>query len=188
MKLHQFGFGILSLVSLTTIAHPGLSQNRPPGTASLGEMSCQRTGGSGGYTVRNADVVIGRQTLRIVAYMGANTGLLELTTPKIDPDNPTEVVCRLAGSTERPRFRTLTLSFGFADTDDSADPPATVRLSIYRDGEFYDSQTVTRGQPIRWPIDVTNTRSIALEATCLRLAQGERVCPFLFFFEDVLSE
>jgi len=98
---------------------------------------------------------------------------------------PVELVCQLSTPNQPPRFKSLTLAFGLSDDSYQVDS-VTVRLSVYKDGNFYQSQTVAKGDKIIWPIDVQNTRNLALEAECIS-SQSSRSCPGLYFFEDVLQ-
>jgi len=172
----------------TTASAVQAQSRRPPGTASLAEMGCIKTSGARGYDPIDRDITVGREIFRAVASMGGTNGLFD-SYSGIAPREATTSTCRLAEPREIPRFRTLTLSFGLPDNFTiNADGATNVRLSIYLDGEFYDSQDVTQGRQLRWPIDVTGVRSIALEAECIRSASDERYCPALTFFEDILEE
>lgn len=158
---------------------------RSSGVASLGEMGCQRIGGMGGYRSINQDIPIGREIFRAVAYLGdgsffGGTG--------IDRDNPTKVACRLAPVNAAPQFKTLTLSLGLREDSSDLDGSVIVRLSIYKDGNFYGEQTVSRGDKIRWPIDVRNTRSLALETECVRPRKNSDSCPLIWVVEDILRK
>jgi hypothetical protein len=81
----------------------------------------------------------------------------------------------------------LNLKFGIADNGRYADG-ALVRLSIYRDGNFHRYEDITKGKIFILPIDISNVRSIALEAECLRGGvKSKDHCPELIFFEDILE-
>ncbi|MBD1930698.1 MULTISPECIES: hypothetical protein [Cyanophyceae] len=169
------------------MASDAQAQNRrSSGVASLGEMGCRRIGGMGGYNPVNEDVSIGREIFRAVAYLGNSD--FGQNAWGIYKDRPTEVACRLAAVNARPQFKTLTLSFGFSQTSDLLDGSVIVRLSVYKDGNFYGEQTISKGDKIRWPIDVTNTRTLALETQCVRAKQGRNSCPNIWLIEDILRK
>jgi hypothetical protein len=176
-----------------------LSQNNNNRAVSLAQMECSSLGDAGRYVPVNMNVTIGRQVFRSVAYLnGQRPGFMTGRTGVLTGE-PAGIACSLASPTERPRFRTLTLAFGFADNGYELDyvgalPNTALRLSIYKNGNFYGSQTIRGGDAIRLPIDVANTRSIALEAECLRggrsftlYGNGSEECPVLYFFEDILE-
>ncbi|WP_172191885.1 hypothetical protein [Microcoleus asticus] len=155
------------------------AQRRPPGTASLGEMNCKGING-GGYEVINEDIPIGLEIFRAVAYFG-NRAHFSIGKGWLE-----QVACRLAEPGQKPRFKTLTLGFGFSDkSNKSSYNGALVRLTIYKDGNFADYRDVTFGQKLVWPINVTNVRSIALEADCKRSPINN--CPVLYIYQDILE-
>ncbi|MCC3419862.1 MAG: hypothetical protein JGK24_24170 [Microcoleus sp. PH2017_29_MFU_D_A] len=151
-------------------------RRRPRGTASLGEMNCQKITDRASYIAINQDVPIGLEIFKAVAYLGNGPTYLEESG---------QVACRLAAQGEKPKFRTLTLGFGLPDNNDNS-KGALVRLSIYKDGNFFEYRDVTAGQKLLWPINVTNVRSIALEAECKRRSSGNS-CPALYFYQDILE-
>lgn len=165
------------VVSAASYAHA--QSRRPTGVASLGEMGCRSIGGRGKYNTTNQDVAIGREIFRAVAFLGDYMG-------GISRDNATQVACGLAAVNAPPQFKTLTLTFGFKENSNANDGSVIVRLSVYKDGNFYGQQTISKGDKIRWPIDVTNTRSLALEAQCVRPRQNYNSCPNIWFVEDIL--
>ncbi|MGB5963321.1 MAG: hypothetical protein WBG73_21980 [Coleofasciculaceae cyanobacterium] len=172
---------IIGTVLISTANHVQAQSRRPSGVASLGEMGCQTVASDGEYKNVNEDIPIGREIFRAVAYLGSSWG-------GIDRDNPTKVACRLAAVNAAPQFKTLTLSFGLSENSNHIDGSVIVRLSVYKDGNFYGEQTISRGEKIRWPIDVTNTRSLALETECIRLKQNSVYCPAIWIVEDVLRK
>lgn len=152
-------------------------RRRPPGTASLGEMNCQTIKG-GRYELINQDLSIGLEVFKAVAYLGSWNGNV------IHANNSTQVACRLAAPGEKPKFKTLTLAFGLPDNR-SDYRGSLIRLSIYKDGNFFEYRDVTFGQKMVWPINVTNVRSIALEGECKRSSGGK--CPAIYFYQDILE-
>lgn len=189
MNLRRFISGLVVATFLVSMASDAQAQNRrSSGVASLGEMGCQTIGGRGGYNPVNYDIAIGRQIFRTVAYLGYYTEWGNTNWNGISRDQPTEVACRLAAVNAPPQFKTLTLSFGFVQNSRLLDGSVIVRLSVYKDGNFYGEQTISKGDKIRWPIDVTNTRTLALEAQCVRARQGGNYCPNIVFVEDILRK
>ncbi|MEG4918033.1 hypothetical protein [Microcoleus sp. B7-D4] len=171
---------VLAVVVLTLATDLVQAQRRRPGTASLGEMNCQGING-GRYEAINEDVSIGLEIFRALAYI-TKGGHFSIGLK----NESAQVACRLAAPGEKPKFRTLTLGFGFSDNhkDGTSRQGALVRLSIYKDGNFFEYRDVTFGQKLVWPINVTNVRSIALEAECKRTSQN---CPVLYIFQDILE-
>ena len=152
-------------------------------TQSLGQMPCQEVG-KADYDTVNEDVPVGYEIFRAVA----NLNVAYSSDHTIDTSYSGAIVCRLAGAGERPTFRSLNLAFGISDDNRYAEQ-SVVRLSIYLDGDFYQYQNVRRGQKYIWPIDVSNARSVALEAECIRgyERRSDTLCSNLFFFEDSLE-
>lgn len=181
LKLRQLIAGLMTatvLVSSTTLVD---AKNPPKGVSSLGTMSCQGIE-YGNYEVINKDFPVGLQIFKGIAkfYSSNNSDYIYKTRVN-------QVVCRLAEAGQRPRYKTLNLAFGIADNNDRVNG-SVVRLSIYRDGNFYKYQDVMKGQLVRLPIDVTNVRSIALEVECLKgSSKSQNTCPALIFFEDTLQ-
>ncbi len=163
------------------VATPDIAQtqSRPSGVASLGEMGCKRISGWGSYRVRNQDIPIGREIFRAVASLSASG-------ERIDRDEPAGVACRLAPPRGNPQFNTLTLTFGLHQDDYYLDRSVVIRLSVYRDNNFYAQQTISQGDLIRLPVDVRGVRSLALEAECVRAKQNASYCPGVWFVEDTL--
>lgn len=153
-------------------------RRRPPGTASLGEMNCQTIKG-GRYELINQDLSIGLEIFKAVAYLGHWNGKF------LSPNDSTQVACRLAAPGEKPKFKTLTLAFGLPDNNDFS-RGSLVRLSIYKDGNFFEYRDVTFGQKLVWPINVTNVRSIALEGECKR-SSSSRACAAIYFYQEILE-
>jgi hypothetical protein len=149
-------------------------RQRPRGAGSLGEMNCQKIR-EGYYTAISQDIPIGFEIFRAVAYLGDSRWIYD--------KSPVQVACRLAEPGEKPRFKTLTLAFGLPD---NLSKGALVRLSIYKDGNFFEYRDVTSGEKLLWPINVTNVRSIALEGECKRGPSGS-ACPALYFYQDILE-
>jgi len=179
LKFRQLIAGLMTatvLVSSTTLVD---AKNPPKGVSSLAAMSCQRIE-SGNYEAINEDFPVGLQIFKGVAMFGTNSN-------SIYKNRVNQVVCRLSEAGQRPRYKTLNLAFGVADNNPYVNS-TLVRLSIYRDGNFYKYQDVMKGQFLRLPIDVTNVRSIALEVECLKgTSYNEKYCPALIFFQDTLQ-
>jgi hypothetical protein len=171
------GAGETSFAASLLIAsnHPVDAQKkRPTGVASLAEMSCQSIKGKN-YEATNQDIPVGLEVFRAVGllhWMGLN--------------GVTQVACRLAQPKEKPKYKTLTLAFGFHDGDQSIDG-STVRLSLYRDGQAYGYKDISKGEKLLWQVDVMGTRSLAIETECIRGGGSQNFCPTLFFFEDTLK-
>lgn len=169
-------FAGLFAACLYSLGALSASAQRPPGVASLGEMPCQTVQASDpyaqGYRTRNTDVVIGLEVFRSVAMLGY-----------VSNDQSLRVACRIASHNETPRYRTLSLAFGIADNDGAASNGEVTRLSIYLNGNFHGYRDVVKGDQFLWPINVTNVRSVALEARCLR----NENCGSIYFVEDILE-
>lgn len=175
--LFRKSISIVLAVAVLTLATDLVQaqRQRPRGAGSLGEMKCQQIK-EGSYIAINEDIPIGLEIYRAVAYLGNGIFIYE--------KRPAQVACRLATSGEKPRFKTLTLGFGLPDNHPYS-KGALVRLSLYKDGNFFDYKDVTMGEQFIWPINVTNVRSIALESDCRRAQSG--TCPALYFFQDILE-
>ena len=183
LKLRQLIAGLMTatvLVSSTTLVD---AKNPPKGVSSLGAMSCQKIG-EGNYQAINEDFPVGLQIFKGIAKFSSFSSN---NYDYIYKTRVNQVVCRLAEAGQRPRYKTLNLAFGIADNNYRVNG-SVVRLSIYRDGNFYKYQDVMKGQLVRLPIDVTNVRSIALEVECLKgSSNSQDTCPALIFFEDTLQ-
>lgn len=183
INLRRVICGVVAATLLVSTVADVQAQNRRPAQpriGSLAEMGCRKVQGNGSYQATNRDVVIGLQIFRAIATMGDGHTWLH-------KERPLQVVCRLAAPNQAPRFRTLSLAFGFSDESSLANG-AVARLSIYKDGNFYESQTVAHGDKLRWPnIDIRNTRTLALEAECIGTRNSSVTCPNLYFFEDILE-
>lgn len=150
---------------------------------SLGQMPCQKIG-KADYDTMNEDVPVGYEIFRAVAGLSVGYNNDNVISTRYSG----AIVCRLSGAGERPVYRTLNLAFGISD-DSAYAEQSVVRLSVYLDGEFYQYQNVSRGQKYIWPIDISDTRSVALEAECIRgkTRSSYTSCSNLFFFEDSLE-
>jgi hypothetical protein len=178
LKLRQLIAGFMTATVLVSSTNLVDAKNPPKGVSSLSAMSCQGIE-DGQYRVINEDFPVGLQIFRGVAKLRYEYNFKK--------DKTYQVVCRLTEARQRPRYKTLNLAFGIADNHPQANG-SLLRLSIYRDGNFYKYQDVTKGQLLRWPIDVTNVRSIALEVQCI--TESDRVrgfCPDIIFVEDTLQ-
>ncbi|MBE9143296.1 hypothetical protein [Planktothrix mougeotii] len=179
---HRFVNGWLSSLILATLfldtGNLVYAQARRPGVTSLGELGCKEIQG-GMYKPINEDVSLGFEIFRAVGFFGAINGSIS------DGTKDSKVACRLAGPGENPTFKTLTLSIGFPENHYLAQGSLN-RLSIYKDGQFYEYRDLAMGQKVLWVIDVTNTRTLGLHGECIRKnPQGN--CPAIYFFEDLLE-
>lgn len=172
-------FAGLFAACLYSLGALSASAQRPPGVASLGEMPCQTVQGQGEYDATNNDVVIGLEVFRAVAELGTNSG----NSLVVVRNEPLRVACRIASHNETPRYRTLSLAFGIADGSFNASNGEVTRLSVYLNGDFYGYRDVVKGNQFLWSINVTNVRSVALEARCLR----NESCGAIAFVEDILE-
>jgi hypothetical protein len=189
MKINRTRFVhfFLAIALLISTASDAQAQNRKKsGVASLGEMGCMTVQGAGGYTPINEDIPVELEIFRAFAFLG-NRNFRD-GSREIDSDKPLQVACRLAAVNAAPQFKTLNLSFGFSQTNERLDGSVIVRLAIYKDGNFYGEKTITSGDKLTWPIDIKNTRSLALEAQCVRHKQNNSSCPSIYFFEDTLRK
>jgi hypothetical protein len=183
MQWQRCFIGLMTLCISVSMQSAGMAQSRSSGFASLGEMGCMRFSGVGSYKAINEDVPIGREIFRSVAAINAYGG--------IDRDTPVGISCRLAPVNGKGAFKTLTLSFGLSQDGIRGyylDDSVLLRLSIYRDGNFYKQQTFGKGELARLPIDIKGVRSIALEAECVRGKGRNSPCPGIFFVEDILKK
>lgn len=181
VNLRQCIAGLMTATVLVSSTTPVDAQKSSTGVGSLGEMSCQNMR-YGRYKATNKDFPIGLQIFRGIAIFSSMT-----RGDWISKRYTNQVACRLTEAGQRAKYKTVNLAFGIADNSNYANG-SLVRLSIYRDGNFYKYQDVTKGQLLRWPIDVTNVRSIALEAECLRgSVERKNICPALIFVEDTLQ-
>jgi hypothetical protein len=199
MRIKTISASIVLLTFLSLVGKPALSQSGGNRATSLARMECLSTGEAGSFAPINMNITVRRQIFRAVAYLEGQSRDFMSGRRGVLTNTPAGVSCSLATPTERPRFRTLTLAFGFASNGYELDyvgalPETALRLSIYKDGNFYGAQTIRAGDAFRVPVDVTNTRSIALEAECLRGGRsftlymgGATECPVLYFFEDILE-
>lgn len=163
------------------------AQARRPGVTSLAELECQQITHRATFQAINEDFSIGFEVFRAVAFLAGNSRFQSDKAVNIDREVGTRVACRLAAPGENPRFKTLTLSIGIPDNHYHGDGAVT-RLSIYKDGQFYEYKDLTAGQKLLWVIDVTNTRSIGLEGQCIRTSKNTgKSCAAIYFFEDLLE-
>jgi hypothetical protein len=185
VKLPRRIAGLLVAVSLASTMSPIQAQNRrPPGVASLGEMECQDI--QGGYRAIDRDLAIGFEIFRAVAWLAKTGWEPGILWRSISGNRSVRVACRLAAARSAPRFRTLTLAIGIPDEHRFGDG-AISRLSVYKDGNFYEYKDISEGEKLLWVIDVTNTRSLGLEGECVKTARYQEECPAIYFFEDILE-
>jgi hypothetical protein len=155
----------------------------------------------------DSEIPIGRQIYKTIAFLG-NRGFANHRAPLeeypkysllygILPNIPAEVACQLPNS----GYSSLNLEFGLAQNSSSnrvdwvqADN-STVKLSIYKDGKFFDSRTFKKGSLISWKVDVKNTQNIALVAECYNPGlvtseatyHNEKGCPNIYFVKNTLE-
>jgi hypothetical protein len=187
MKFSRTIIGLLAVTGFAVAASSSslAAKSRPSGIASLSEMGCQKTSGNGGYKSAVKDLTVGREIFRTAAFIGeAETGM----RPGISSREPTAIVCRLAPVKGSPQFKTLNLTVGFDQGDRRLNGSVVVRLSIYKDGNFYKEETINRGELVRLPVDIDGVRSLALEAECVRANDRYGSCPNLWVLEDILRK
>lgn len=187
---HRLVNGWLSSLILATLfldtGNLVYAQARRPGVTSLAELECQQITHRATFRAINEDLSVGFEVFRAVAFLAGNSRFEGVKGVNITKEDGTKVACRLAAPGENPRFKTLTLSIAIPDNNAHSDGTVS-RLSIYKDGQFYEYKDLTAGQKILWVIDVTNTRSIGLEGQCIRAYKNTGVCPAIYFFEDLLE-
>ncbi|WRH65822.1 MAG: hypothetical protein RSE13_18945 [Planktothrix sp. GU0601_MAG3] len=187
---HRLVNGWLSSLILATLfldtGNLVYAQARRSGVTSLAELGCQGSDYSN-YTAANRDFIVGFEVFRSVGYLRRSGGAPDNKSYTLD-NNGSRAACRLAAPGETPRFRTLSLAIGIPD-DHAYGKGSVSRLSIYKDGQFYEYKDLTAGQKVLWIIDVTNTRSIGLEGQCIKTGSswGTQNCPAIYFFEDLLE-
>ncbi|MBD2484662.1 hypothetical protein [Planktothrix sp. FACHB-1365] len=189
---HRLVNGWLSSLILATLfldtGNLVYAQARRPGTTSLGELGCQLSNDSN-YFAQNRDLIVGFEVFRAVGYFGESSTYSHDGKSYTLDKNGSRAACRLAAPGETPRFKTLSLAIGIPD-DHTYRKGSVSRLSIYKDGQFYEYRDLTAGQKVLWIIDVTNTRSIGLEGQCIKIGStswGNPGCPAIYFFEDLLE-
>jgi hypothetical protein len=184
VKLRQLIAGLMTATVLVSSTTPVDAKKKTQGVGSLGEMSCQRIE-NGRYEAINEDFPVGLQIFRGVGNFHSRGDARGFRY--INKNDTTQVACRITEAGQRSKYKTLTLAFAIADNHKYANG-TIVRLSIYRDGNFYKYEDITKGQQFHIPIDVTKIRSIALEAECLRgTSYDKKYCPPIIFFEDSLQ-
>ena len=176
MNVRQIVAGI-ALAAMVNAADTAQAQNPVSGTVSLTKMPCQNV--QGRYSAVNQDISVGLEIFRAVAVLGHGGGIHKNRTP-------VRVVCRLAPADQSPRFRTLRLAFGFRDNNHNVSN-STVRLAIYKDGNLFEYRDITGGNKLLWNVDVSGTRSLALQATCSQNNHLFWPCPAVYFSEDILE-
>ncbi|GDZ92426.1 hypothetical protein PA905_01210 [Planktothrix agardhii CCAP 1459/11A] len=188
---HRLVNGWLSSLILATLfldtGNLVYAQARSSGVSSLAELGCQGSNRSN-YFAANKDFIVGFEVFRAVGYLKTSQGLTPDGKSYTLGYNGSRTACRLASPGETPRFRTLSLAIGIPD-DHAYGKGSVSRLSIYKDGQFYEYKDLTAGQKVLWIIDVTNTRSIGLAGECIKAgsAWNTQGCPAIYFFEDLLE-
>jgi hypothetical protein len=178
MKLRPIVSSLIAASLLLASTHPVDAQKkRPAGVASLTEMPCQSISGALRLEGINEDIPVGLEIFRAVSVLK--------TSRYIDvggiPKQAVQIACRIAQVKEKPKYKTLTLAFAMNDSQSNGSQQ--IRLSLYKDGKSYGYKDISKGEKLLWQIDVTGTRSLALEVECTR-GNG---CPVLYFFEDTLK-
>jgi hypothetical protein len=195
MNLHGLLPGVVAATLLaSTVSDAEAQSRRPSGVASLGEMRCENIDSQGPdyanfrtrYIPINREVLFGDTAIRAIAYFGTQSWLSG--RGGFGGGSSITLVCQLAPSNQRPRFRNLRLAFGFNALDERNNSyrEAVLKFSIYRDGENYPymSEFLRMGDRQRWNVNVAGIRRIKLEAQCLGYSYS---CPGLYFFEDLLQ-
>ncbi|MCY7332029.1 MAG: hypothetical protein LH649_05090 [Pseudanabaena sp. CAN_BIN31] len=167
-----------------------VAQNRPRGKAILSEMPRQEINGRYYTSGFPDDIPIGREIFQAFARIG--TSVVDSYSSVFSIRDSTQAIFRLASSREASKYKKLTLSFGIADSDRAATSGTVTRLSIYKDGKFHGYRDIGLGDKNLWVIDVTNTRSLALEASCTRTVEvvfaRQQGCAGIYFFEEILEQ
>jgi len=186
MNVRQIVAGI-ALAAMVNAADTAQAQNPVSGTPSLTKMPCQNIQGQ--YLAVNQDISVGLEISRAVAVFGnSSTATWQRNfIPSTIPNGGARVVCLLAPADQSPRFRTLRLAFGFRDDARNASQ-STARLTIYKDGNLLEYRDITGGNKLLWNVDVSGTRSLALQATCQKKGFLPLPCPAVYFSEDILEQ
>lgn len=186
MKLPSILSSLIATSLLMASIHPVEAQKkRPAGVSSLAEMSCQNLKGE--YDAKNEDISVGLEIFRAVGVLLNDSGFTGGAI--VQNRGVAQVVCRLAQPKEKPKYKTLTLAFGLSDRSKHSSE-SLVRLTLYKDGQEYGYKDISKGEKMLWQVDITGTRSIALEAECLRgpeVYMSSPGCAGLWFFEDTLK-
>ena len=146
--------GILSL-ALGALGIQAAQAQRP---FFLMDTACVNRGGSWGKNEQ--DISVGREVYTTVMYMNAGAAF----------------TCRLPTV----RSASLQLEFGISDNDNDK-PPITV--NVYLDGNQVASRTVSPGQRATLLVDISNRRSLALEAVCVRATNCSPYYSTVHFFK-----
>lgn len=162
-------FILASLLSAESSAQAQKFSTNRRGIQLIGYRRCQ--GGSGDsrtiwYSTKE-EVVIGR---RLYSAIGR---LSEFRRDTIYP-----IICPLAEVGEPPRFKTLTLSMGFSNSDQGQ-----IQVTVYKDGNRIDSILVGNGEPVNFQADIAGGRDIAIEFSC-GITSRSGWCGSNFYFFD----
>lgn len=166
--------GLAIVTAVITIASSVQAQSS--GATSLVQVGCLAVQG-GGYYPANQNLVIGFQVFTFIAYLGKSRTDI---SHYLSPNEKTQVACKLPTSNKNPRK--LTLVIGIPDNHYNSN---ISRLSIYKDGQFYESRELTKGQKIEWIVDVANVKTLGLEGQCL--STNDKDCPAIYFLQDTLE-
>lgn len=145
-------------------------------------LECQDIQGSG-FRSKKEDIPVGFDIFGSVLKLAGRSAANGSTSIRMQ--QPVQTVCRLSGNTERPKYKTMVLKFAIPDNDWNVNG-SVVRLSVYLNGQFYDFKDVAQGQQIAWPIDVSDSRSVAFEGKCIRPSTKGH-CPAIHFSQDSLQ-
>ncbi|MFZ1025954.1 MAG: hypothetical protein WAN66_07005 [Limnoraphis robusta] len=167
-------------IATAIIAIASSVQAQSSGATSLVQVGCLAIQG-GGYYPENQNLVIGFQVFTFIAYLGNPSSLNNnYLSQDLRPNQKTQVACKLPSSNKNPR--NLTLVIGIPDNHYKSN---ISRLSIYKDGQFYESRELTKGQKIEWIVDVANVKTLGLEGQCL--STNDKYCPAIYFLQDDLE-
>jgi hypothetical protein len=102
-------------------------------------------------------------------------------------------LCRLAQPGETPRFKTLTLSMGYTNSDTRIQY-GTVLVTVYKNGNEIGSVSVSPGSPKIWSVDISDTETLGLDFQCIQpdtLSNGSESnscrTEHLYFFEATVQ-
>lgn len=186
MKLNRtFLSSVLLPLSILVASQSTVSAQE---TMSLTQMNCSTTDavpGTSSWVPIDSEVTIGREVYTAVAALRRHTRFLG--SSGTSRNHTAGVACRITPNGATPRYRTLRLAFGMTAENSNTDESDLIRLDVFVDGNQVESQEVTKWEPGYLSVDVSNARSVALEATCL--STGRRnTCPSLVFVQTLLEQ
>lgn len=180
-----FLFSILLPLSILGTLQRAVSAQE---TMSLTQMNCSTTeaaSGTSAWTTTDSEVTIGREFYTAVAILRRDWEFLG--SNNISLNRTASVACRITQNGATPRHRTLRLAFGMNAGNSYTDDADLIRLNVFVDGNQVESQEVTKWEPGYLLVDVSNARSVALEATCLSSGR-KNTCPSLVFVQTLLEQ